>query len=206
MNSYFDAPTAMLRLLRTRRPAFVRLTAVATLAAFLVASVGFPVWSADAGKDLSSPFPCMYRQCGCRNAEQCWRGCCCFTNQEKLAWAKEHGVQVPGYVAAAAAKEAPAKSASCCSTKSKSCCSTMSSSGETGKHANTTKVGSLKVVSIIEALTCQGHVEQWVAIGAIDVAQPDAWQIDLPLVETISITSESQDSLAAAPLVPPPCC
>jgi hypothetical protein len=194
------------------RPAFVRLIAVATLAAFLVASVGFPVWSADAGKDLSSPFPCMYRQCGCRNAEQCWRGCCCFTNREKLAWAKEHGVNVPDYVVAAAKREAPAKSGSCCSAKkANSCCSTKSSCdaksnrGEAGKRAKT-RAGSLTVVSIIEALTCQGHVEQWVALGAMDVAQPEAWQIDLPLVETITITSESQDSLAAAPLVPPPCC
>lgn len=40
------------------------------------------------GKDRSLPFPCQDRPCGCMSAAQCWRKCCCFTDQEKLAWAR----------------------------------------------------------------------------------------------------------------------
>jgi hypothetical protein len=57
------------------------------------------------GKDKSQPFPCEDRPCGCQTASQCWRKCCCFTNTQKLAWAKSRGVSVPEYVKAAAPKE-----------------------------------------------------------------------------------------------------
>lgn len=56
-------------------------------------------------KDLSQPFPCQNRPCGCRSAEQCWKKCCCFTNSQKVAWAKANGVSLPDYVMAAAEKE-----------------------------------------------------------------------------------------------------
>lgn len=52
------------------------------------------------------------------NAEACWRKCCCHTNAEKLAWAKQHGVTPPDYVVAAAERErSSACGGSCCSTK-----------------------------------------------------------------------------------------
>lgn len=56
-------------------------------------------------KDSSEPFPCQDRPCGCRSAEQCWKKCCCFDNNQKIAWAKANNVKVPGYVLAAAKKE-----------------------------------------------------------------------------------------------------
>jgi hypothetical protein len=48
-------------------------------------------------KDLGQPFPCRNHPCGCQNAEQCWRNCCCFTPEEKLAWAEVHGIVPPPY-------------------------------------------------------------------------------------------------------------
>jgi hypothetical protein len=56
-------------------------------------------------KDSSEPFPCQNRPCGCRSAEQCWKKCCCFDNNQKIAWAKANNVKVPSYVLAAAKKE-----------------------------------------------------------------------------------------------------
>ena len=56
-------------------------------------------------KDLSQPFPCQNRPCGCQSAEQCWKKCCCFTNTQKVAWAKTNKVKLPAYVLAAARKE-----------------------------------------------------------------------------------------------------
>jgi hypothetical protein len=46
-------------------------------------------------KDRSQPFPCQDHPCGCRNAEQCWRSCCCFTRSQKLAWARKRGITPP---------------------------------------------------------------------------------------------------------------
>jgi len=64
-------------------------------------------------KDLSQPFPCQNRPCGCRSAEQCWKKCCCFTNSQKVAWAKANGVSLPDYVMAAAEKETATVKKSC---------------------------------------------------------------------------------------------
>ena len=56
-------------------------------------------------KDSSEPFPCQHRPCGCHSAEQCWKKCCCFDNNQKIAWAKANKVRVPDYVLHAAKKE-----------------------------------------------------------------------------------------------------
>jgi hypothetical protein len=53
----------------------------------------------------SEPFPCQNRPCGCRSAEQCWKKCCCFDHNQKIAWAKANNVKVPGFVLKAAMKE-----------------------------------------------------------------------------------------------------
>ncbi len=56
--------------------------------------------SAGNGKDHSVPFPCRGRACGCRTAEQCRRKCCCFSREQKIAWASRHGVPEKAVVAA----------------------------------------------------------------------------------------------------------
>lgn len=64
-------------------------------------------------KDRTAAFPCQDRPCGCRSAEQCWKKCCCFSNAQKLAWARKNQVDVPEFVvAAAAAERAPMLNAS----------------------------------------------------------------------------------------------
>jgi len=178
----------------SRRPLAQQLVSAATLAAFLIATVGYPVWSASGGKDLSKPFPCMHRQCGCRNAEQCWRGCCCFSARDKVAWAKRNNVQPPEFVVAAAENEPAGTKSSCCSSK-----------GACHKpKAAEKKLPGL--IAVIEALTCQSQLEQWVAIGAIDVAVPEMPQLELPLSGSVLVFSETHDSNLCAPPTPPPCC
>jgi hypothetical protein len=56
-------------------------------------------------KDRSRPFPCQDRPCGCSSADECWHHCCCMSNKQKVAWARQHGVTPPDFVIAAAAKE-----------------------------------------------------------------------------------------------------
>jgi hypothetical protein len=74
---------------------------VLTLFSHLMVTVGFPmpVSPATKAKDASRPFPCQHRPCGCRTADQCWKGdCCCFTLEEKLAWAAANGIEPPDHV------------------------------------------------------------------------------------------------------------
>ncbi len=48
------------------------------------------------------PYPCQQNACGCSSAEQCWKSCCCYNDQQKLAWAKKHGVKPPEWFVAKA--------------------------------------------------------------------------------------------------------
>ena len=86
-------------------------------------------------KDRSTPFPCMDSRCGCRTAEQCWKHCCCHTLEEKLAWAREHGVTPPDYIlqkqiASAELQESSDGCDSCCREKAADSCSTCENGSE----------------------------------------------------------------------------
>lgn len=68
-------------------------------------------------KNSSEPFPCMNCGCGCLNAEMCWRECCCYSTEEKLAWARENGVTPPAFLVVLANEEKhehDADRADCC--------------------------------------------------------------------------------------------
>jgi hypothetical protein len=65
------------------------------LLGYMAAVVGYPLPAVV--QKSGAPFPCQHHACGCVNAEQCWRDCCCFTPQEKLAWARENHVTPPTY-------------------------------------------------------------------------------------------------------------
>jgi len=83
---------------------------------YVLLLAGFP-WGGVASKDLSHPFPCQYRRCGCASSDQCWRACCCFTPRERLAWARTHQVPVPSSLVQAAEESEPADPVStpaCC--------------------------------------------------------------------------------------------
>jgi hypothetical protein len=89
--------------MRYRRQAFGthtrrRVVVVLLLVGQLFSATGLPLPAAPVVKDLSQPFPCMNNPCGCASAEACWSGCCCTTLAERIAWAREHGVQPPDYV------------------------------------------------------------------------------------------------------------
>jgi hypothetical protein len=65
---------------------------VATLIGHMLSLFGLPAFITRVGwhKDLRVPFPCMYRPCGCKNAEDCWHNCCCLSLAERIAWAKQY--------------------------------------------------------------------------------------------------------------------
>jgi hypothetical protein len=65
---------------------------LATLIGHMLSLFGLPAFITRVGwhKDLRVPFPCMYRPCGCKNAEDCWHNCCCLSLAERIAWAKQY--------------------------------------------------------------------------------------------------------------------
>lgn len=77
------------------QPSRQHFTIVLLLVAFFVALVPIPVGLIRdvAQKDLTQPFPCQDRPCGCRSADQCRKKCCCFTPLQKMAWGKRHGIK-----------------------------------------------------------------------------------------------------------------
>lgn len=73
-----------------------RACALVSLLAYLAVTIGLPL-PGRSGKDHSVPFPCQDNPCGCQTAEECWRHCCCNTPEQRLAWARAHGVTPPNY-------------------------------------------------------------------------------------------------------------
>lgn len=93
---------------------------VLTLLSHLLVTFGFPLPSRSRKpNDPDHPYPCQNRPCGCLTSEQCWKGdCCCFTLEEKLAWAEANGVEPPEHVRPLVKSRSgrpAAKKMSCCS-------------------------------------------------------------------------------------------
>jgi hypothetical protein len=82
----------------------------------LAALFGLPLPPVSA-KDLSSPFPCQQRRCGCLRADDCWNHCCCFSARERLAWAREHQAEVPDSLVEEARQPEGPKPGTCCLVK-----------------------------------------------------------------------------------------
>ncbi|MFM1868495.1 MAG: hypothetical protein RL591_1903 [Planctomycetota bacterium] len=51
--------------------------------------------SAPLGFESRERFPCETCACGCASAHECWSNCCCHTEQERIQWAIEQGVEPP---------------------------------------------------------------------------------------------------------------
>lgn len=202
-----------------------RLLGLIALLPFVVGSLPLPMDSGSRPKkDLSQPFPCQNRPCGCRSAQHCWQKCCCFTNAQKVAWARRHRVALPDEVLAAARREAiqPDPTAkSCCSKASSSLASTGCDSGRgtrpapspAGKRvvkdqssaaASSTQAAS-KVVIGVMAAQCQGQDWSWLVVPAgilptARIPQPPA----VPNVRACVPASDAAPALAHQPPVPPP--
>ncbi|MCA9160728.1 MAG: hypothetical protein KDA72_20495 [Planctomycetales bacterium] len=68
------------------------------LCGVLLATAPIPIgWKPKSTTASSEPFPCQDCHCGCLTPEQCWTSCCCYTPEERLAWAIENGVEPPSY-------------------------------------------------------------------------------------------------------------
>jgi hypothetical protein len=194
------------------RPCRRRFVAVYLLGnyVFLLAGIPLPL---PAEKDVSRPFPCQHHQCGCANADQCWRGCCCYSHAEKLAWAEAHGVYLPAELVAES-RDHSGEKASCCLAEAGSkpthadphtrdeqaCCShdhQSSPAPETEKQTDG--------VIGIRALTCQGGSAVWLMIATVTPPAPEfVVEPDLTSRQWIPLGAPSFRGQRWAPDPPPP--
>ena len=92
------------------------------LSSHLAVAFGFPLPAPGRTKPTDgAAYPCQSFPCGCLSSEQCWAGdCCCFTLEQKVAWAEANGVEPPPHVRPLVASRQARPSAP--PKKKKSCC------------------------------------------------------------------------------------
>jgi hypothetical protein len=197
---------------RKLRPRRALVAALLIANQFLVAS-GLPLPAVAAGpkKDLSKPFPCMNRPCGCMNADQCWHSCCCFTMREKLAWAKAHGVEPPAYVCEAAAEEEREEAAhaahhllSACKKRCCCCCCKAHEETVAQNPRQSLPAPAGKQIVLLMALDCQGHgLLSILAIALPAIVRP-VRQYEFQPIAKVCMIEAAFDSIHFSPAIPPP--
>lgn len=191
-----------------------------TLISLLFVTYGLPM-PQSVGKPRASgvPYPCQTRPCGCFTSEQCWAGdCCCFTLEEKIAWAEANGVEPPEHarVLVASRKADVPKAGSspkCCESESTdstcpSCCSDHVPAARHGANCKPTprsEVGVNWVIGIF-AQKCRGE-------GPWGLMQQDPClpaeivpgvQPSLVVVEQFEVDCVRAIRVPAIPPAPPP--
>jgi hypothetical protein len=215
----------LLRRLRSiRRRYGGRAASALLLVVFALTAAGVPLPTGQGPPKSGELFPCATCKCGCATAEQCWRSCCCHTLAERLAWARENGVEPPAFALVEARREGlladSPSSATCCAKRAAgdapSCCQKQSLASDAGEPACCQKHIVLRSVartserpnqSIVawRALACGGHSLQWLAAVPTLVTARSACLHQLPLVAWLGpAASERGQGLSDDPAVPPP--
>jgi hypothetical protein len=140
---------------------------VVALLSQIIAATGAPVLSPRKTKAGAIPFPCQNHPCGCTTSEEGWAGdCCCFTLEQKLAWADERGIEPPAHVrpmveARKAATLKQKAKPSCCATLAKSekrsCCEGETHTTCPTEQPATATVPAVKWVAGFFAQKCRGE-------------------------------------------------
>lgn len=129
---------------------------------FCVVPVPLPTMTQMSRNQQEVAYPCQNRSCGCKSAYQCWTSCCCFSPQQRLDWAKKHGVTPPAY---AVLPNGPKRQTATCSrcqprTESKQCQRCCCSDGKKICQSDEANFGcspKQRYLVVIEALRCGGH-------------------------------------------------
>jgi hypothetical protein len=185
--------------------------------AYLLAALEIPL-PVFVHKESSQPFPCQNHPCGCRTAEECWSHCCCYTPEERWAWAKAHNVEPPAYAEKPSEKpvargwnrvklrdrDQEATTANCCcqaKAEQASCCKPATDRSTKASSTNPRSRG----VTTFSALRCQGYSTLWINAGSVLPVLPlAAWSPDRPPSTRIDLFSIKADQIPSSPLDPPP--
>jgi hypothetical protein len=146
---------------------------------------------------VGAPFPCQQHACGCPDAEACWRDCCCFTPQEKLAWAVRQGV-VPPELLTVAAQRSVEGGPPCCQ---RSCCDKSEAGPPRRGGQSVILIMALKCRGVQVSVTlmppslpveCGGFSQEWVEFYPTPVSPPVLY--DPPL---LAVATPPPDAAAA---------
>jgi hypothetical protein len=169
------------------------------------------------------PFLCQDHSCGCATAEDCWRHCCCFSAEERWAWAQENHVEPPEYAERPTVEswstarlreraedgdadhskcthcQPPARQNACCDHPAKtSCCQRASAANEDRDHCTPP---TSRAPVLLSAWRCQGLSTVWLSTGAVLPFVPtDSW---MPLEAAVGFVADSDSRPALRPFVPP---
>lgn len=198
-----------------------RVTAGLALIGFLAGTIGIPVLVPSHGGGLR-PYPCLGHRCGCTTPEQCWNFCCCFTHQQKLAWARRHGIEPPPEVERLARKEAELQKKTGLRSSGCACCRTAATSlpssdcqapdhgcprpgASQAATASAHAAWSVSWICAIAARRCQGQAEQWMVLGAV-APPPPVFMATLYLAcnRLVSLPLSSLRGVSFSPAPPPP--
>lgn len=182
-----------------------RLLAGVVLLAYLGAIFGFPAPAAQA-TDQSQPYPCQGHLCGCRNADDCWRHCCCHTPSERLQWAQAHHVEPPAALAADCGwrSERLRDQQTTKSEPESSCCSACS---EPAPRKSCGSSPSPKGVKLgMSAFRCRGLSTIWVSAGVVLPPPAKAsWHLQpAPPLDCLLLPEALPIAVALLPPDPPP--
>jgi len=141
-----------------------------------------------AGKDRSTPFPCMDTPCGCVSARQCFTDCCCRSPAETLAWARANGVTADVLLALQQRVAGPAEpeAGGCCAAAAaedlSEVCFEYDYLAAAGKHADEPEAAaagpaeaaadaivvpvSEQTVVLKSMLACNGLLTEWLAAAS----------------------------------------
>jgi hypothetical protein len=177
-----------------------RVAVSVAMATYLALTMGVSLPSAPQ-KDFSRPFPCMDRACGCRDAAQCWKGCCCFSDHEKLAWAAAHQIEVPAFVVRRAVATAAKIGRNGDSEPSTACC-THETTAPTNEHA------PRHSKSHVDA-SMWGRCHGFDLAGGVmwDVAPPPpavGWQFEPTTIGHVCPPLDRDSAAKSPPPLPPP--
>ncbi len=168
----------------------VRWLTLGLLGLYLLIAAGVPLPLATKITSLVVRYPCENSACGCKSADQCWRSCCCHTLEEKLAWAAEHQIQVPDYVA-----QYQRRGERCCSsvvaTESGCCDRSASASRQSSRGA---------LVQVVSAADCSGN--PWTLPATVPGVRPADPRQGLTVIQQVVFSTA--DTLVSAEFLPPP--
>ena len=81
---------------------FNRILAAMALLGYLAGTCGLTP-SGSSRATSSERYPCEGHACGCRSASACWTECCCLSLNQRLEWARAHGIEPPAALQSSAA-------------------------------------------------------------------------------------------------------
>ncbi|QDT53498.1 hypothetical protein Pan44_15200 [Caulifigura coniformis] len=160
--------------------------------------------TAASDKDLSTPFPCMNRPCGCRSAEECWTSCCCTTKAERIAFVLDHGLEMPA--ALADAEESPAPARTCCSAGSEpACCTSRGDEADKPYCERPKKPVRKGLVLLSSALKCKGLTSMLMQFGGAVVPTAPCTPDLVPVAHRLlALTDDLRTGVTLSPPAPPP--